>query len=269
MNTTQEYDQESRPLPTSHDGANANFSNPWRIAKGKLFRGREEEGTLEERASITGRICEMQFNSGMSESGEVYQYAAVILESADEGKFKVHASLKSKVSASTFMEGLCQCKAGDDITISPNLGKPKPGYSAPTYANVTRFNPATHVWEKCVGAEFMTVDQWSEQFTQHPSVVFKDKDTPEGVVAPTQDQFADTPNEKIETYILERSWPALKLFPEAWHAVFMKILKNQYTGILTEEQFDTLETALNQLKTAPKSVLDAATKAPALDPSNL
>jgi hypothetical protein len=49
----------------------------------------------------------------------------------------------------------------------------------------------------------------------------------------------------------------------------MKILKNQYTGILTEEQFDTLETALNQLKTAPKSVLDAAKEAPALDPSNL
>jgi hypothetical protein len=269
MTTTQEYDQESRPLPSANDGRDASYTNPWRISKGKLFRGRPSDGTEEEREFITGRIVEMQYNSGTSDDGKVYQYAAVILENADDGRFKVHVNTSSKTSSATFMEALCQCTKGDDITITPKLGDPKPGYSAPTFANISRMDYNTGKWVRCKAAERRDYDDWYEEFLNHPCLVVRNKDEAADSVKPVEDPYADSPDEKFENYVLERSWPAVNLYPEAWIAVIGKILKGQYTGSLTEEQFNTLEEALNKFKTAPQSVLDAAKSIPDLDPSNL
>lgn len=252
METTQE-----RQLPTADEGKNLAMSNPWRIVKGELHRGREADETLETRKTITGRIRAMQFNSGTGDDGKVYQYAAVVLESADEGMAKVHTSLTSKVSASTLMEGLCQCKIGDDITISPNLGTAKNGMSAPTYTNVSRYNEATGTWQKCKGAEFKDVDAWLEEFLEHPGVTERTKDTD---TAPVQDEFADTPLDKISQYIMERSWPAFEVYPDAWGKVFDKLLehdKDNWRGKMTEGHFQKLEKGLNDLKEAPKTVRDA------------
>jgi hypothetical protein len=167
------------------------------------------------------------------------------------------------------MEALCQCTKGDDITITPKLGDPKPGYSAPTFANISRMDYNTGKWVRCKAAERRDYDDWYEEFLNHPCLVVRNKDEAADSVKPVEDPYADSPDEKFENYVLERSWPAVNLYPEAWIAVIGKILKGQYTGSLTEEQFNTLEEALNKFKTAPQSVLDAAKSIPDLDPSNL
>jgi len=276
MTTTQEYDQESRPLPSANDGRDASYTNPWRISKGKLFRGRPSDDTEEVREFITGRIVEMQYNSGTSDDGKVYQYAAVILENADDGRFKVHVNTSSKTSSATFMEALCQCTKGDDITITPKLGDPKPGYSAPTFANISRMDYNTGKWVRCKAAERRDYDDWYEEFLNHPCLVVRNKDE---AADTAKDPFADTPGDNWDSfsnYVCERQWPAVEIYGEAWSAVLTKlgVDHNAQKGEIDAENWEKLVGELDRMEHAPRSVKAAASKpvkekAPALDPNDL
>lgn len=268
-------------LPSSQD-YNGGSRNPWRIAKGKLRQGREADGTEEVRDSITGRLKGVYIKSGVNETtGKAYEYVVARLETSDLGEIVVHCPTKSKSSAGTFMEGLCQVKAGAIIAIEPNLGKPKTinGETyTPTYANVKLYIGSG--WTQLRGEGYRPMEEWLEEFKNHPSTIeWKGgEDDHDGVGS--KDPFADTPGDNWDSfsnYVCERQWPAVEIYGEAWSAVLTKlgVDHDAKNGEIDGENWEKLVPLLDQMDKAPASVQKAVGSKPAkektaaLDPNDL
>jgi hypothetical protein len=276
MNTTQEYT--NNDLPSSED-YKPGGSHPWRIAKGKLRQGREADGTEEVRDSIAGRLKGVYVKSGVNETtGKAYEYVVARLETSDLGEIVVHCPTKSKSSAGTFMEGLCQVVAGAIIAIEPNLGKPKTinGETyTPTYANVKCYTGGR--WSQLRGDGYRPMEEWLEEFKNHPSTIEWKSDGDEGHQEGT-DPFADTPTEnwnRFAEYICNRQWPAVEIYTDAWSAVLKKLGVEHKDGEIDPENFNKLVGLLDQMENVPASVQKAVgskpVKAPVatLDPDDL
>ena len=269
-------------LPSSQD-YNGGSRNPWRIAKGKLRQGREADGTEEVRDSITGRLKGVYIKSGVNETtGKAYEYVVARLETSDLGEIVVHCPTKSKSSAGTFMEGLCQVKAGAIIAIEPNLGKPKTinGETyTPTYANVKLYIGSG--WTELRGEGYRPMEEWLEEFKVHPSTIErKNQDDDEGYQGEGKDMFADTPGDNWDSfsnYVMERQWPAVEIYGEAWSAVLTKlgVEHDAENGGIDGENWEKLVPLLDQMDKAPASVQKAVGSKPAkektaaLDPNDL
>lgn len=119
-------------------------SNPWRIAKGTVCRGREEDGTLEIAKSVQGELLWSTISEGFNkESGEPYRYVKCALKTKS-GTEIVHVNTTSKTASAGLAGSLALVKKGDHLAISARLGSKKIGTgsksSYPTYCNVAVWN---------------------------------------------------------------------------------------------------------------------------------
>ncbi len=271
-------------LPSSQD-YNGGSRNPWRIAEGKLRQGRPSDNNEVVLNSLAGRLKGVYIKSGVNkDDGLPYEYAVAVLETSDLGEIVVHCKTSSKTTCGTFMEGLNQVEAPAVIAIEPSLSKvekiTKSGQRyTPTYANIKVLT--ANGWKECRGMAYRPMEEVLEDFKVHPSTIErKNQDDDEGYQGEGKDPFADTPGDNWDSfsnYVMERQWPAVEIYGEAWSAVLTKlgVDHNADKGEIDGENWEKLVPLLDQMDKAPASVQKAVgskpakEKAPTLDPNDL
>lgn len=116
----------------------------WRIADGKIVKGREADGTLEPAPyGVLGQLVRVGVHHGVLDDGRTYAKVECELKTAD-GVQSVGASLTSRMAAISLGEGLLAAKKGDLIKVEAHASAKLNRYNKKTtYASVYRINPET------------------------------------------------------------------------------------------------------------------------------
>ena len=130
-------------IPDANDVQRGEGIPTYRVASGKLLRGSEKAGTLEELDKVVGRLIRLSFQEGKNKEGEYFSQLEADLETS-EGTVRVKTNtsnagvFKVGVAALSFAKALVVVKAGDLIQVEAQLAsKPNKYGNYSTYANVS------------------------------------------------------------------------------------------------------------------------------------
>lgn len=131
-------------IPRPEDVKTGSGLNNWRLAEGRIVKGRETDGTLVEATyGVLGELTRVGVHRGVLDDGRSYGKLECELVTAD-GIQSVGASLTSLMAAITLGEGLLAAAKGDLIKIEARKSAKLNRYGRhTTYANVYRINPET------------------------------------------------------------------------------------------------------------------------------
>lgn len=147
-------------IPDANDVQRGEGIPTWRIASGKLLRGTEAKGDLQEKDKVVGKLLRIGFQEGRSNDGEYYSHLEIDLEtSAGTVRVKTNTSHageeKIGVTAISFAKALVMVKANDLIQVEAQLAKKANKYGKfSTYANVS------HVYQE--GGQWRT--KWVDKY---------------------------------------------------------------------------------------------------------
>ncbi len=130
-------------IPSANDVQRGEGIPTWRIASGKLLKGTEAKGNVEEIDKVVGKLLRIGFQEGTSKEGEYYSQLEIDLETTD-GTVRVKTNTshageeKIGVTAISFAKALVMVKANDVIQVEAQLAKKANKYGKySTYANVS------------------------------------------------------------------------------------------------------------------------------------
>jgi hypothetical protein len=190
----------------------------WRIAQGKIIRGRT--GEEEERGPILGHLIRIGTHYGTLEDGRAYarlecevktnrgvECVGTALQNPENGK----PTLSSSIS---FAEGLLECAQGELIQIEAVQGQKTNRYgSRSTYARVSRIDPLTmrakpRKAERGDGRfDEEYLDELVELLKAHPAYAER----------PARDA-GPTHRSELDRELKERGWPDTDLGAPEWLA---------------------------------------------------
>lgn len=199
MSNTGTMDRSEIPAPPK------GFQSPWRIAKGQILRGREEDGTLESIDNLEGDLLWTTIHEGIGDDGSEYQYVKACLRLRDGSEERIHTSTTSKSATATFVSALLQCQPGDFISITARLGSKEVGVgskkSKPTYVNIQKWDGKS--WVKIATPYSEDYDGLVQSLRDAPHYKEIEKDSDNG---------GDAEGGFAEFYALcdEKQWPEPK-----------------------------------------------------------
>lgn len=243
------------------------YSGPsaWRIADGKLRRGREVDGNLEERTQVTGNLLRVGVHEGVTDDGQTYEKIECDLETAN-GIVSIGANTSSVTSSITFAQGLLECAKGELICIEPNKAKKansRGTYS--TYSNVFHVDrqtlkaTQTKRWERTDETSDEQLESLKAQLRKHPA-------------------YAPRPNLSSEASekdlfwaeVHPKGWPALDPAEKEYCELASKALSRSIESYsqMSDDDWNELRLAASKLNAVPKILkpaLDRAAAAPVED----
>lgn len=133
--------EHANDLPSSNAGGST-YPQAWRIASGKLLRGREVDGNLVSLDSLAMRVRRVGVHEGLGENNKPFQYIECQGDTADMGSVIVHVDTRSKVSSMGMARAMLDTHAGMDISFQPRQADRPTDYgNYVTYCNVSALSP--------------------------------------------------------------------------------------------------------------------------------
>ncbi len=178
----------------------------WRIANGTICRGREDDGTLETKTQLVGRIARIGVHSGEADDGRPYSQLECELQTS-KGLESVHTNLSSMTSSLTFAEALLLTSKDQVVAIEARAASKKNRYgSYSTYANLyavgadlktTPLRPARNE-----GDMEVRLKEALKALEKHPNWGARPKRT-------TEDEEAEayTPFDDFRNRAIAKGWP--------------------------------------------------------------
>lgn len=272
MSTTQERNTDNLP------GANevpASSIQPWRIASGKLLRGRGE-GEEHPQGRICGYVRRFAIEEGVSDDGSPWKQLEVDLDTK-EGFERIKVNYNSEqdmwpTQGVGLAKVLASIKSDWAIVIEPSLSKePNKHGKHTTFVNVDRWNPALGrrelIQTEWDGMKFADiVDDVFEALGKHPLYKHRERTTNEDGTA--------TEISLLEAELSARGFTPFAGNEAKWLPVINAQLKeNEYEEVTLDQindddvlnflrcQLPTIET--DPLKAPAKKILGGKEKPPA------
>lgn len=194
----------------------------WRIAAGKLCRGREVNGTYEEHPNgqVLGYLRRVGIYDGIGDDGTPYQYVEADFERNGE-TVSVRCSTGSINASLTMIRSLLEVARGELIALEPRQGATptkKGGY--PTYVNIYRVDEGT--WKTTPikpERDERDLDQLLDALRAHPAYAERPR------------RATDSEGEEFHAFndlVVSRGWPAVLDHPSGYLQIIHKATKIAY-----------------------------------------
>lgn len=252
------------PIPESVNTSQG--ARAWRIAKGKVCRGREVDGTYEDAPNnqLVGRLVRVGIHEGVLDDGRPYQKVECDLETA-HGVQSVGCSLSSMSSSLTFAEGLLDMAKGEIVCVTANQGKkPNKFGSFTTYANLYHVDPITHkttpatkpMFDENVGMD-ERLEKALTDLRTHPAYAERpkrDEDEHEVAVETTPSEFV-----LFCKLVAEKGWPLYGEVPRPYLDMAEKLGGAKYgsEADVPDAVWTKMREGAGKAKDVPKAVAEA------------
>lgn len=194
----------------------------WRIAGGKLCRGREINGTYKEHphGQVLGYLQRVGIFDGIAEDGSPYQYVEADFERNGE-IVSVKCSTSSITASLTMIRSLLEVAPGELVALEPRLGTTpttKGGY--PTYVNLSRVEEGT--WKATPikpERDERDLDDLLAELRQHAAYGERPR------------KGAESEGEEFHAFndlVVSKGWPAVLDHPTGYLSIIQKATKIAY-----------------------------------------
>lgn len=259
------------PIPSSQDVKTPGAGGKaWRIASGKICRGKEGEDGYETRESIIGRLRRIGVHDGEHE-GKRKKYLECDIET-DAGKIRLHANLldqagKEKASgvAIAIAWGLKHIAKDTDLIITAFQGSKKNDYgSYPTFVNFYTLAPGATQGKPIPKREYdkgsnmdMDLAQLLSELTGHPAYALR----------PSSEQVDDDGNAKTHFAALcqecqAKGWPSPEQNATVWLSKLSEVLGRELASLsqVSDDEWGEIRQTFEPVAACPAWLAPAATQ---------
>lgn len=228
-----------------------NGPTSYRIAAGKICRGREQDNTLEVKPAILGYLRRVGVYSGTTQGGDSYTFLEADLDTRD-GLVSVHTNVDSIVSSATFARGLMECVKDQLIQIEANQSsKANKHGTFSTYVNLFKVDPVTFK-STPVKPEKDDRDLESLLTEIQSHSAYKDRAPKEG----SPDHVSEW--EAFDAALKKRGWPTTSGPSQVYLEMCEKTAKRKFEtlGHVDDETWRNMALGLEQAKAMPKKLAE-------------